>query len=359
MSETAVEIFNEELETGALRREASWSHAVWVATGAPALVLFSIGGIAATVGSPSWLVWVLSVVIASFQMFTYAEVAGMFAHKSGGTAVSGSMAWLRYGKVFPALSVWCYWLGWTPVVAIGTGIASGYVLTGLFPANASINTWQFTLVNLSFVQDGLSLRINSNFLLSVTLVLICFAVQHRGLLRAARLQAVVAAASLLPLGLIGIVPLITGHAPLSSFSPFAPLAHDAQNNVIPGHWNMAGLTLFAGGLFIAAWSTYGVETCLIYTCEFRNPSRDTVKAALGTSLLCLVFFALVPISFQAAIGLKGLLDPGIYDGSGVGAAMAHMIGLSGMAANAIVAMLILALLLSILTATAGSSRTLY
>ena len=39
-----------------LRREISWTHAVGIATGVPALVLFSIGAIASTVGSPSWLV---------------------------------------------------------------------------------------------------------------------------------------------------------------------------------------------------------------------------------------------------------------------------------------------------------------
>jgi amino acid transporter len=359
MSETAIELFNEELESGALRREIGWTHSIWAATGAPALVLFSIGGIAATVGSPSWLVWVVSIVIGAFQMFTYAEVAGMFAHKSGGTAVSGSLAWLPYGKVFPALSVWNYWLGWTPVVAIGTAIASGYILTALVPASSPVMTWQYTLLDLGFIQDKLTMRVNAAFVLSVLMVLVCFAIQHGGILRASRMQMIMATASLVPLGLVGIVPLLTGRAPLSNFLPFVPLAHDAAGNVIPGSWNMAGITLFAGGLFIAGWSTYGMETCLVYTREFRNPARDTVKAALGTTLVCLFFYALVPISFQGALGLKGLLDPGIYDGSGVAAAMARMVGLTGLAANIIVVMLLLTLVLSILTAIAGSSRTLY
>lgn len=359
VSEAAVEIFNEELESGTLRREINWTHAVWVATGAPALVLFSIGGIAATVGSPSWIVWVIATLIGSLQMFTYAEVAGMFAHKSGGVAVSGSAAWLPYGKIFPAVSVWTYWLAWTPVIAIGTSIASGYILTALVPADSPLVTWQLTMLDLGFIQDKLVVRVNFAYFLSVFLVLVCFFIQHGGLLRASRTQMVMAVVSLVPLGLVGIVPLFTGQAPVHNLFPIVPLSHDAKGNVIPGLWDGAGVTLFAAGLFIAAWSTYGIETCLIYTREFRNPAKDTFKAAIGTTLVALFFFGLVPIAFQAYLGLNGLLDPGVGDGSGVAAVMAKMIGLSGIAANVIVVMLLLTLILSILTTIAGTSRTLY
>jgi amino acid transporter len=359
MSEAAIEFYDEESESGTLRREIGWTHGVWVATGVPALVLFSIGAIAATVGSPSWLVWVISVLIGTVQMFTFAEVSAMFTHKSGGMAISGSMAWLKYGKIFPAVSAWCYWLAWTPVIAIGTGIASGYIFSALFPANSAVNTWQITLVNLGWLQSGLTLRINASFFLGVALILICFAIQSKGIMRIAKMQMIFAIASLVPLGLIGIVPLITGDAPKANFLPFAPLSHDASGNVIPGSWNMAGWTLFAAGLFIAAWSTYGIEACLVYTREFKNPRTDTVKAAIGTALVCLFFYALVPISFQGALGLTGMLAPGIYDGSGVGLAMAQMVGFKGFAVELIIVMLLITLLLAVMTAIAGSARTLF
>jgi len=360
MSEAIVEIFDEELDAGGgLKREIGWTHAVWVATGAPALVLFSIGAIAATVGSPSWLCWMASVGIGAIQMFTYAEVSGMFTHKSGGAAISGSMAWLKYGKVFPAISAWTYWLGWTPVIAIGTSLASGYVLSALFPANSPINTWNFVLVNLGFLQSGLALQINAGFFLSVFLVLVCFFIQSKGILSIARVQMVFAISSLVPLALIGIVPLITGDAPLSHFTPFVPLSHDAKGNVITGMWNGAGWTLFGAGLFIAAWSTYAAETALIYCREFTNPRKDTVKAAIGITVVCLFFYTLVPLSFQGALGLTGLLDPGIYSGAGVGLAMAHMVGLSGTGVDIIIVMLLVTLLLSVMAAIAGSARTLF
>jgi amino acid transporter len=53
------------------------------------------------------------------------------------------------------------------------------------------------------------------------------------------------------------------------------------------------------------------------------------------------------------------MAPGIVDGSGVAQAMAHMVGGGPFITNLLVIMLLLALMLAITTAMAGSSRTLY
>ena len=52
-----------------LHRVISWKDAFWVVSGVPALVLFSIGGVAATVASA--LVWTLSVIFGFIQALTY------------------------------------------------------------------------------------------------------------------------------------------------------------------------------------------------------------------------------------------------------------------------------------------------
>jgi len=124
-------------------------------------------------------------------------------------------------------------------------------------------------------------------------------------------------------------------------------------------WNAAGWTLAIGGLFVAGWSTYGFETAVCYTREFKNPKTDTFKAIFYSGLLCLGVYMLVPLSFQGAMGLKGLLEPGIYDGTGVAAAMAKIIGGGAVVFYAIVVMLVFTLLLSVMTSMMGSSRTLY
>ncbi|MDP4157834.1 MAG: amino acid permease, partial [Bacillota bacterium] len=194
--------------SGELIREITWKDAFWFASGVPALVLFSIGAIAATVGNISWLVWALSILMGFLQSFTYAEIAGMFPNKSGGASVYGALAWIRYSKLIAPLSVWCNWLAWSPVLALGTQLASGYVLSSFFP-NSSITSWQLTLLHLDWVKQGLTLRINAGFFLSAAFLLVIFAIQHRGALSAARIQKVLAIIALLPLVLVGIVPLFT------------------------------------------------------------------------------------------------------------------------------------------------------
>jgi amino acid transporter len=94
---------------GQLHRTIDWRGAFWVASGVPALVLFSIGGIAGTVGIPAFLIWTVSVLLGLIQSFTYAEIAGLFPSKSGGASIYGATAWLRYSKFIAPLSVWCNW----------------------------------------------------------------------------------------------------------------------------------------------------------------------------------------------------------------------------------------------------------
>ncbi len=359
MSEQVLDAALVTEEQGTLHRSITWVDAFWVSSGVPAYVLFSIGAIAATVGNLSWAVWTVSIIFGFLQSFTYAEIAGLFPNKSGGASIYGAVAWVKYSKLTAPLSVWCNWFAWSPVLSIGVGLAAGYILSILFPADSIVNTWQLTLLDLNFVKTGLTLRINATFILGAILMLAVFAMQHRGILASARIQLVLAIAGLLPLILIGLVPLLTGDLPLAHFAPFVPLAHDAKGGVIPGSWDMAGITLMAGGMFIAAWSTYGFETAVCYTREFRNPARDTFKAIFFSGLLCLFVFTLVPIAFQGALGLTGMLDPGIYSGMGVAKAMGEMIGATGAMLNVIVVMFVITLVLSIMTAMAGSSRTLY
>lgn len=336
--------------TAGLQRAITWKGAFWIASGVPALVLFSIGNIASTIGTPSWLVWTISVVFGMIQACTYAEIAGLFPNKSGGTSVYGAMAWIRYSKFIAPVSVWCNWLAWSPVLTVGSSLAAGYVITALFPAGAAINTWHLTLVDLGFLQDGLELQVSAQFVIAVGFLLVVFAAQHRGILEASRVQMIIGLAVLIPLLVVGLVPLITGDVVRTNFVPFVPLN---------GLWNTHGWTLFAGGLFIAAWSAYAFETAVCYASEFKRPGKDTVRAIFAAGLVCLVMYTLVPLVFQGTLGVKQLTKPGIVDGDGVGAAMARIVGGGAFVSDLLIIMLVLALLLAIMTTMAGSSRTLY
>lgn len=363
-----------------LHRTISWTGAFWVASGVPALVLFSMGAIAATVGKPAWLVWMISIGFGFIQAFTYAEIAGLFPHKTGGASVYGAVAWIRYSKFVAPLSIWCNWVAWTPVLSIGSGLAAGYILTAMFAPDAAINTWQLTLLDLGMLKEGLTLRINATFVIGSALLLLVYFIQNGGILRSARTTMILGVAALIPLIMIGLVPLITGDMPSEHFFPLSPLAYDSVGNVIDGLWNLDGWVLMAGGLFIAAWSTYGFETAVCYTREFKNPETDTFKAIFYSGLLCVGVFTLVPLAFQGHLGLgqmitpavtdaagnatsaavyDGMLGPDIYSGMGVAKALSGILGNTAFIANLVVVMLILALLLSIMTTMSGASRTLY
>jgi amino acid transporter len=367
-------------KSGGLERGIDWTGAFWVASGVPPLVLFSIGAVAATVGKLSWAIWMLSIAMGFIQSFTYAEIAGLFPNKAGGTSIYGAIGWVRYGKLIAPISVWCNWFAWSPVQATGSALAAGYILNGLFAPDSMVNTWQLTLLDLGSLKTGLSLRINSTFMLGAVVLLAVKVIQDGGILRSANTTKIIGISAMIPLILIGVVPLLTGDTPAANFFPLVPLAHDALGRVADGTWNMAGITVFAAGMFLAAWSTYGFETAVCYTGEFKNPKTDTFKAIFYSGLLCVVVYTLVPFAFQGYLGLgslvqpaavdaagavttpavySGMLAPEIYSGMGVAAVMAKMVHAGQVGGVVVVVMLILALVLSLMTSMAGSSRTLY
>jgi amino acid transporter len=367
-------------KSGGLERGIDWTGAFWVASGVPPLVLFSIGAVAATVGKLSWAIWMLSIAMGFIQSFTYAEIAGLFPNKAGGTSIYGAIGWVRYGKLIAPISVWCNWFAWSPVQATGSALAAGYILNGLFAPDSMVNTWQLTLLDLGSLKTGLSLRINSTFVLGAVVLLAVKVIQDGGILRSANTTKIIGISAMIPLILIGVVPLLTGDIVKANFFPLVPLAHDVLGRVADGTWNMAGITVFAAGMFLAAWSTYGFETAVCYTGEFKNPKTDTFKAIFYSGLLCVVVYTLVPFAFQGYLGLGtlvqpavvdaagavttpavygGMLAPEIYSGMGVAAVMAKMVHAGQVIGVVVVVMLILALVLSLMTSMAGSSRTLY
>jgi amino acid transporter len=393
---------------GSLKRALDWRGAFWVAAGVPPLVLFSIGGIAGVAGKAAFVVWMVSMVMGFLQSFTYAEMAGMFGNKSGGTSVYGATAWLRYSKLIAPLSVWCNWFAWSPVLSLGCAIAAGYILNALFPIPLAdsqpvldwitANLANYTAATPAVVDyiaanpgmtpeaaiqavaaaDGVSaltpafrvweafgiavpglgtLHFNATFVIGIVLMLVIFAIQHRGIASTAKSQKYMAMIVLIPLLLAGLMPILNGSINWMNVSAIVPPT--AAYSGVDGSWDIGGWTLILGALYIAAWSTYGFETAVCYTAEFKNPKTDTFRAIFFSGLLCVVFFFVIPFAFQGFLGQEGMLATGIVDGTGVGEALGFMVGAGPLVAHLFVILMIMALFLAIMTAMAGSSRTLY
>ncbi len=339
-------------ESGELRRSIDWKGAFWVASGVPALVLFSIGQVAGAVGKLSFLIWSLSIMMGFIQSFTYAEIAGLFPNKSGGASIYGAAAWVRYSKVIAPLSVWCNWFAWSPVLSLGCSIAAAYVLTAVAPIH-DFREWTLLTQTIGPVTFSL----NAAFFVGTALMLVTFALQHRGIGGTANIQKYIGLLVIVPLVIVGVVPILNGHVNYSNFAHLVPPL--VNGGADPGTWNSSGWTLALGGMFLAAWSTYAFETAVCYTREFRNPGSDTFKAIFYSGVLCIGLFILVPFTFQGVLGVTGMLAPAINDGTGVAAALAGMVGGGRMIEALLVVLMIMALLLSIMMAMAGSSRTLY
>jgi amino acid transporter len=153
-----------------------------------------------------------------------------------------------------------------------------------------------------------------------------------------------------PLLIVVVIPLVTGDVVLHNFTPFTP---------INGHWNLTGWGSFFGALFLAAWSAYAFETTVCYMSEFKNPGHDMVRAILWAGALCIAAYFLVPFVFQGVLGTQAMLAPGIASGAGVGSALAGMLNAGAGVTKLFVVLLFFTLLLAIMTAMSGSSRTRY
>ncbi len=291
-------------------------------------------------------------IMGFLQSFTYAEIAGMFANKSGGASVYGATAWLRYSKFIAPLSVWCNWLAWSPVLSLGCAIAAGYILNAFFPIPAAdlqavitwisahatsiaadsprvaeyiaahagtspqdaisallsadgvaaltpaIRNWSLVSFNIPFLATA---NINATFFIGGILMLIIFAIQHRGISETASVQKWLAIIVLVPLLIIGVYPIVSGQIVASNVTGLVPPT--AAYAGTDGTWSNGGRTLFLGGLYIAAWSTYGFETAVCYTRELKNPKTDTFKAIFYSGL------ALLHILLPRAVRLPGRAGP--------------------------------------------------
>ena len=275
MSEITVDTGVGIREAGTLRRSIDWKGAFWVASGVPALVLFSIGGISGMVGNLAFLIWTASMLMGFIQSFTYAEIAGLFPNKSGGASIYGAAAWIRYSKFIAPLSVWCNWFAWSPVLSLGCTIAAGYILNAFAPipsANSPVvlqwiaqhgagiaggqsaqvaaaitaltpmlQTW--TLFSGKLGAVGFSL--NATFFIGAIIMLVTFAIQHRGILGTANVQKYIGLLVIIPMLIVGVVPLLNGAVHYNtSYWPLAPLASAGSPGL--GSWNLSGWTLVPG-----------------------------------------------------------------------------------------------------------------
>src|SRR3990170_1680601 len=290
-----------------LIRAIRWSDAFWIASGVPALLVFSVGYIAVLTGPVSVAIWIVSILIGIAMAFVYAEMAGMFPEKSGGPPVFGAQAWKRYFRPIAPLNIWGYWFAWSPVLAIGGLLMGSYVQREW----ASGQTWS---LDWSPSAD-FGIHINFAYVVGAAILIGLFWLNHFGIKESAWMQTALAVTSLVPLALLIVVPIFQGKVHPSRLTPF-----ETPNG---NWWSWQTFTLIAAGLFVAACG------------------------------LCLFFYGLGPFILYSVVGGEKILeDPAT-------ALVPLADSVFGTSGQLLIGLLLVALLLSINTAILGSSRTLY
>lgn len=303
-----------------------------IGLGVPVLLIFSVGSVVVLTGTLSPLIWVISVVIGFIQAFVWAEMAGLFPHKSGGHSLYGSEALRRYNRFLPPLDIWGNWFAWSPVLAIGGLVIGGYVQTQWLPGQDWSYGWGPFKLSMATVIGAAAL-------------LIIFWVNHFSIKSSARTQTVLGVVSLVPLALLIVVPLFQGRVDIDNLTPFAPPDSPWLS------WQT--VTTIAAGLFVAAWSAYAFETVICYTAEYKNPAKAAPKAIIAAGVLNLVFYVLGPVVLLGVVGREEIAkDPAVAF-----APLAR--DAFGAGSDVLIALLIVAFVLIINTAILGSARTLY
>ena len=215
---------NDGVSDSEMTRTLSWKQVVFLALGAPALVLFNMGGVSSVMGAAAPLAWTVSVIIGVVQCAAYVEIAGMHPHKTGGISVYGATAWMWRSPSIGVIPPWAHWVAWIPILPIGVALAASYLLGLLLPADNALVTWQITLLDLGFIQNGLVLRINLQFAIAALLMALIVFIQIGGVTSSAKTQTALALCGIVPLLVIVIVPVVTGNFHLENFNPFTPIS---------------------------------------------------------------------------------------------------------------------------------------
>ncbi len=318
-----------------LRRVIDWKQGLAIALGVPLLILPSLSYFPMWVSASAIIIWALSVIQGFFQNTAYGELATTFSEYSGlpgfAQAVFSSPRRRKYdiGSFVGGFSAWCYWLAWSPVLAIYAILVGGY-LYNLFPHIASMMT-----------QEDLSLLMGA--LIFTLLFIVNFYFGLEGSAVAGYIMAI-----------LSFVPLI-----IITLGAFFSSSFDIKN--ITSHWlpsswkwDISHFLILFGLFAMAEWSAGAWETAAIYGPEYKNPARDIPLALFIAGLICLFTFVAIQTAVLGVLGVQGTVNQPISPLIPVAKMAFGKIG-------AIVAILalIISMLLIIQTAFLGSARALH
>lgn len=308
-------------EAPALTRCVTWRSAVVVAFATTLLVMVSLGPMAEELGNLSTLVWLVTALIGALQCLLITEFARAFPDRAGGTATYAHEALGQVSPRLSALSSWCYWLAWTPGIAVNLILAAGYIQSAAGLPDRPI--------------EG-----------AVILGVLLYGFNARGLHSSMSLAGVLAVFAAIPLAAITVGLLF--QPSLLSWDRLVPL-------VVPaGDGDTSTGALLLKWAFVGAWSAYGAEMASTVVAEMRDVARTIRKAMLAAAAVGVAGFGLLPILLFLAVDLERMVeDPALAFRPLAQAVLGTWGG------EVLVVMLAAGLILGAHAFIVGSSRTIY
>jgi amino acid transporter len=334
----------EDYVKGDLSKDTNWWGAFVVGLAGTILVTGVTPPILANLGAagiPNFVFWTLSGWLLCLFL---AELAAMLPDRTGGAPAYAYYAFkdrVRNAHHINGVTVWMYWLGWMPVMAVNMILTAAYLpaLFGFTPSGFWAKTVKLFSVDVSYF----TLIVGA--VLSVLLLLI----SNRGIKFGTGAATVLGILSMIPLTVIAVAPFFTGDVTGSNIFPFT---------LPDGTGFFAGHSWFLYLQFSAlfTWNAIAMEAAACYIGECRNPDRDA-PIAMGLSGGYGTFiYTFLPMAVLGTLGVKAIIAS--PDPNGVLVTTAVRALGSGVA-KLVTGALIIALALSSLNAIMGCARSLY
>jgi amino acid transporter len=337
----------EDYVKGELSKDTNWWGAFVVGlagtilvTGVTPVVLAPLGAAAI----PNFIFWALT---GWALCLILAELAAMLPDRTGGAPAYAYYAFKdRLPKAYPhinGVTVWMYWLGWMPVMAVNM------ILTGAYlPALLGFEVSGFWAKEIQLLDTSLAVNYFTIIIGAILSVLLFF-VSYLGIRFGTVAATVLGLLSMIPLTILAVVPFLTGDVQGSNIFPF-----DLPDGTgfLTGH----AFYLFLQFSAIYTWNAIAMEAAGCYIGECKNPDRDAPIAMNLSGGYGTFIYTFLPMAVLGVLGVTFIaesLDPNTL----LVETAVRSIG-AGVSKFVTIALLI-ALALSSLNAIMGCARSLY
>ncbi len=325
-----------------LRRETNWRGAFVVGLAGTILVTGVTGPVLAGMGSAALPNFFFVTCTGWLLCLFLAEMAAMLPDRTGGAPAYAYFAFKdRFPRLYPhinGITLWAYWLGWWPVMAVNNLLIGSYLLalfnlptgpTFTFVAGAPVSL--FTLV------------------VGAIVAMLIFIPAYLGIRFGTVFATILGVLSMIPMTLLAILPFFkpsTMH--LANVFPFQIPSGEAL-------FSAAGIGLSIQFWALLSWNVIAMEAAACYIAETRDPERDAPIAMNLEGGYGAFIYTVIPFSMLAVLGLHGVQADPLALFSTFAQKVFNIPGLNILLAT----MLILALGLSCLNAIMGVGRSLY